>query len=118
MRWQLVLTLAVCLFAATVGTTAAHGPWRYAGTDAGCMRLMWVNGAPLGSAEADWLGNYHGCDEVYNASGRLVGYGRGTSHCDRLAYQYAIGQGLTGEQYHAAMAGQCVLYEDLSWGAE
>lgn len=117
MKWTLILAFAVCLMLGTQGSTEAR-PWHHSPTDAACMRLMRVNHLPLDSAKADWLGNYHGCDEAYNSAGTLIGYTQGTSYCERLAYSLTMRQHLSGLAMHTRMGGKCVLYEDWSWGPE
>lgn len=86
-------------------------------TDAACMRLWAMQGVPLASHAADHVGNYAGCQQAYRL-GTMVGYGRGTSYCDRRAYRYTFTRHLTGTAFTAAMAGKCVLYEDWAWGTE
>ena len=110
----------VCLTLATLVVPTATGATtdRPTTTDARCMRLIEANQLPLDSAKADWVANYHGCQQVYADGWVLVGYGRGTSACDRLAYRLTLLRGYQGEALHRRMAGRCVLYEDWAWGAE
>lgn len=110
-----VLAAAVTVLGIAIAVSAPQPPPRH--TDAACMRLWAMQGVPLASAQADWVGNYAGCQQVYRA-GVLVGYGRGTGHCNRLAYHYTFARHLTGTAFTAAMAGKCVLYEDWAWGTE
>lgn len=109
-------TVGVALMGAGVSIALGHdSPTR---TDAGCMRLMAANALPLDSKKADWLGNYHGCQQVYDGP-TLVGYGVGDGRCNRAAYALSMRLRLTGSTYHAAMGRMhCVLYEDWSWSAE
>jgi hypothetical protein len=85
--------------------------------DAGCMYVLSLNDVTMGDYESDWVMNYHGCDEVYDDDGTLVGYGRGDTTCERRAYTLSIRHGYYGYNLHRRMGG-CVLYEDWSWGRE
>lgn len=87
-------------------------------TDAGCMRLVANNDLALDSHKADWISNYHGCQQVYDGP-TLVGYGVGDGLCNRAAYVLSMRLRLTGSLYHTAMGyAHCVLHEDWSWSAE
>ena len=110
------VAIALTLGLGTVSAAPA-GPTH---TDARCTQVLrdWNYG--IDSADADWLANYIGCDEVYNAKGTLVGFGKGKTVCERRAYRGNFIHHLINAEFDAYMTkGDCGnLNEDLSWSQD